>query len=385
MINQVKKYFSTVSKVCVLEHITFESKTEYNYVELSIKKGNLTIHRQETFLNLTSFKKLNSKKLPVILNVNGVNILTKVNPTNMDTFENDNFIFSAYTMEANTYYSIVRKSAIADSIDYLNKNNYLLVDICVGAFNIVRYKELIHLNNQPSLPHVFETVNNQINYSFEREDSFLYQKVKVGEQEVPTNLISPLVTGLDYLLNGQHKKDKLEFLANREESVYAKLLPVISLYFIGILFVALVGNYFYQSHLSKKYQDSELEATFLEERRMQLQTLQQDIQEKRRIFNQSGLATNHGYAEYSDVLASLMPKRLSLNSLSISPILKELKNDKKVELESDKIWLSGEVNELETLNEYLIKIEQHELFKKAKIVVFNKVKMHSEFELEIEI
>ena len=61
MIQRIKTYFSSISKVCVLEQITFDDKTLYSYIEVSLVKEELTFKNQQSFSNISEFKKLNSR------------------------------------------------------------------------------------------------------------------------------------------------------------------------------------------------------------------------------------------------------------------------------------------------------------------------------------
>jgi Tfp pilus assembly protein PilN len=384
MLETIKKYFTSISKVCVLEQITFEGKIEYNYVELSAVKNELKILKQETILNIESFKKLNSNNLPVILNVNGFNTLTKVNPSNLEAFENEKFIFNCSIIDDNTYYNIVRRDSISDTLNYLENNSYLIVDICVGAFNIKKYQDLFIKNINPE-PHSFKLENDLLYYSFERKDKFIYKKINIGENELPTNLMSPLTTGLDYLLNTQFNKNTNDFSFSRIESVFSKHLKTTLIIFVGVLLTSLFTNYFYQNHLSNKYKDSEYKSAVLEEKKSQIEILESSIQEKERVFNEYGLSSDLQFAEYLDVLAYLLPNKVGLNSLAINPLKKEMKDGKKIKLISNKIFISGTVDEIETLNKYLIKIESHALFNRAKIVVFTQETSFAKFKLEVAI
>ena len=202
---------------------------------------------------------------------------------------------------------------------------------------------------------------------------------------MPTNLLSPLATGLDYLLNTQFDDRDNNFSFNRKESVFAKLTSLTLVFFVTILLVSLLANYTYQNHLSNKYQDSEYKASILEDKKNRIESLKQEIQEKERIFNDYGLSSNHQFAEYIDKIASLRPKKLILESLNINPLKKEMKEGKKTELSTNIISLSGTVIDIEILNEYLIAIESHDLFNKAKIVKFAQEPSSAQFELEIEI
>ena len=161
-----------------------------------------------------------------------------------------------------------------------------------------------------------------------------------------------------------------------KKNYYAKLLPKVTGIIVALILIALTGNFMYQSHLTKKYQDSELEATVLLDQRTLLEKLKQEIKEKTKVFNQTGLSSRHTNAEYLDVLASLIQKQVVLNSLNINPVLKELKNNEKVQREIKTIRITGESDEIETLNNYLLKIEEHILFRSAKIVLVSPLAIH---------
>lgn len=384
MIEKLKKYFTTISKVCVLEQVTFENNTVFNYVEVSLFRGNLRFKNQVAFLNLEEFNRLNKNKLPVVFTLNGLNVISKIKPSNLESFKNNEFVFTQYSIQSDQCFSIARNESISEVIEFLVSQNYPLVDICVGSFNILKYKELINLTDHFPLPHSF-TQHESIEYSFEKEEPSYYPEISIGQEQLQSNFICSLLAGLDYLIHKQHSDEDTPFSFHRKESVYSKLFPVATLAMISVLLVGLIGNYSYQFHLSKKYHDSELEAFILNEKQTKLQILQQEIQEKTRVINQSGLNSNHTFSEYADVLALLIPEGVSFNSLTINPVLKKLKNNKKVQLQVNIVHISGEVNNIETLNNYLMKIERNKLFKNAKIVLFTAANNLFEFELEIEI
>ena len=139
MIEKLKKYFTTISKVCVLEQITFENNTVFNYVEVSLFRGNLRFKNQGAFLNLEEFNRLNKNKLPVVFTLNGLIVISKINPSNLETFENNEFVFTQYSIQSDQWFSIARDESISEVIEFLVSQNYPLVDICVGSFNILKY------------------------------------------------------------------------------------------------------------------------------------------------------------------------------------------------------------------------------------------------------
>ena len=385
MIEKAKKYFNTLSKICVLEHITFESKTAFYYVELSLRNDDFKVLRNESFYNLSEFKKLNKNKLPVVLSVNGIELLNKINTNSIDSFSDEDFIVSQYDIEENSYFSTVRKDSLEETFSFLNTNNYLIMTVQVGAFNILKYSLALSVSSDYSLPHIFNKQDEVFIYDFKSDEQIFYSRIEIEQKEIETNFLSPIATGLDFLLRKQFQYDNELDLKNKEESLYLKLIKPSLITIVGLFILLLSINYFYQVYLSKKYEDSEIESKFLTSQKEKLERLQLEVNQKEKVFDEVGIYEGKRFAQYADIIASLVPKNIILNELLISPLEKKLKNNIPVEIAKDFIMVSGEVDDIETLNDFLMKIETNSLFKKAKITEFKQVKLSSEFSLEIEI
>ena len=246
MIEKAKKYFNTLSKICVLEHITFESKTAFYYVELSLRNDDFKVLRNESFYNLSEFKKLNKNKLPVVLSVNGIELLNKINTNSIDSFSDEDFIVSQYDIEENSYFSTVRKDSLEETFSFLNTNNYLIMTVQVGAFNILKYSLALSVSSDYSLPHIFNKQDEVFIYDFKSDEQIFYSRIEIEQKEIETNFLSPIATGLDFLLRKQFQYDNELDLKNKEESLYLKLIKPSLITIVGLFILLLSINYFYQ-------------------------------------------------------------------------------------------------------------------------------------------
>lgn len=383
MLERIKKYFTSLSKIAILEQVCYEGFVEYNYVVVTLKQNELSVVFKEKFNSLEQLSSKVQKNIPIVLQVNGLGVLTKTNPTNLEMFENGEFYLTQNEIENNEYVSIVRKSEISDVIEFVKELKIIVVDIVVGAFNIKFYEDAFDLISSTN-PHDFETKNDLIDYSFDSEKRNNFSNITIGNTLIGSDKLSSVTSGLNYLINSQFQSNE-EFETERRESVFAKLNPVVALSILGFLILGFSASALYSNYLSKKYNISENKMALIQQKEKRLNSLKKEIANKNRIFELYGMNSNHQYSEYLDVLASLIPKGISLNSLSFNPLTKELKNNKNIEILKNKILVSGDVQNVDVLNDYIVEIEKHELYKKAKIVIFKKLKSNAIFELEIEV
>lgn len=382
MIEKIKKYFNTISKILVLEQVNYEQETEYNLSELSLRKGNFKIHHTHSFKNLGDLKKLNKNKLPVLLLINGRMVLTKTNPSSLDSFSEEQFYLTEFTNVDNTYYSIARKDIADDCVTYLEETNVILLDVFVGPLNAIHYFE----TQSESLMHIppfdFSKIEGKYSYSFEGEKRFLFPKIQLEEFEVGSNFIPSIYSGIEYLAQKQHT---VQINPNKTEAVFSQLIKPFLLVVFGLYLVVLSVNFFYQNYLSEKYENSELESEFLLAQQDKLASLEFELVQKQKVLNKVGISSDNTLSKYLDQLALMIPKDMVLNKLSIHPINKKLKNNKALQIRTNFILTEGKVNNVDTLNELIMRIEKHKDFKSAKIISFDKIDVFSKFKLEVKI
>ena len=385
MLKKVLHKFTTINKLCIVEQLYLENEVVFRYTELSLKKEELKVIKNEVLNDLKELKPLLKVSLPILVLFNGTKVLTKINSQTNNTFETTDFRTTSYSIEDNNYTCILRSEDSENLIQFLKEEKKLIIDIVIGAFNILKYKDAIPNLGSDYSPHNFNTENNKASYSFNKENS-LPSYFFIGDKRINTSFLSSVCSGLDYFINTQNLVSEDETIQfDRNESAFLKILPTITIAILGILFLILGINYLYLNNLNNKYQDSEYKLELVNSKNNEINKLTKELTKKRKILSQFGISSTNQLHSYLDIIGTLVPKEIIINRLNISPITKELKNDKKIQLDSKTIQVIGEVDKLENLNTFIKKIENNSLFESVKIVKFEHIKNIAVFEIAVTI
>lgn len=373
------------------------------FTELSIKNDIIQSSKGRT--DLTSVNQLKNSiddNVPVVLVLTGkgiiqkrIEILSSENEAKLQqVFPNasyQDFYLESFESTANhEFVSVIRKEQVDKIINEFATEKISLIGVHLGPFIInsilshltVGTGELIFDKNQFSLK------DSQL-ISYQKQDSSenitAKTNVLLKGSTISEQLLISYAAAFEILTNPDYQgidNEQLQFNFNEllEKTKFKVNGWAALLFFLLILLI----NFFAFSHYNAKKQllnNGNLTITAKE-----LDKLTEQVKTKEVLIKDQGGDFPYKYAYLADHIGSTVPSSVQLDELTINPFdERRSKEQKRKILEQGTIVIKGTANDIQPVNNWVLKLQELTFIKDATVVsfVFNDHEQKGVFELNI--
>jgi Tfp pilus assembly protein PilN len=374
-----------------IEHI---EKGNFTVLQLLKKKKELQVLKKENFGNfeqvIASLKGV--QHLFLVLNDEQV-LSKKVATSNTDekiilrtAFPNiviQDFYYEIYKDASGSFVSIARKSNVDAIISSYQKAKIFVIDFSLGNLVIksvipfVETKQLLSSNAQI----IFEDqAIVDIQKREVKEERYILNNLEISNSEVLS-----LAGIISYYTNNGvsvlHKQLKETFVHKRFFDVGLKAG-------LGFLLLLLMVNFFFYSSYRDQVGEMLGELQISQTYKNQLNALQEEINQKKRLVESVESASNTKLSKYIDELGSTTPQSILLSQIHYQPIEGVQKKEKPIAFQKKQIVVKGGSKENEDFSKWISQLEQKQWIDKITIHQYGKGKKRSSiaiFEFVIQI
>ena len=382
-----------INSIASVNIILKDDNYSFNVVLIKKRKGLLQIVAKTT--NVQTVKevlKITGKYCSVILHFTGKGVLNKKvdNTPNYRSkvFMNanlDDFYFTDVESNNSIFISVIRKSVAQEIIDLFNLKLNHILSVSSGPFITQVLKSQLPFNSILSNEYELTFVKEEIQ-SFEKLSDIKYKNYTLDNKQVNQNLIPAIAHATLFftsnnsfvLPNDSFSEAKLE---TEQKNIFIRFGAFTLIFFMVIL----LGNMIYLNQLNKTIQTNYQELSLSEETLKKVGTLSEEESRKTKMLQSSGLMNKQFLAFFLKEISNTTPDEITFDRVAIRPFISEVKNNFKIEINENIIYVLGETPSSNVLSEWITKIKQKSWIGKIDILNYIYNKGIGEFELKIEI
>lgn len=365
----------------------------FNVVVIKKKKGVFQIIKQANDIDsVKELLKITGKYCSFILHFSGKGILNKKvqNTPNYRSkiFMNanlDDFYFTDVESNNSIFTSVIRKSVAQEIVDLFNPKLNHVLSVCSGPFITQIIKSQLPFNTLLSNEYKL-TYNEQDIVEFEKLKENRRKNYDLDGKQVNQNLVPAVGHGTFFFMPNDRfiLSESTNFseakLETEQKNIFIRLGAFMILFFIVIL----LGNMIYLNKLNKTIQTNSQELALSEQTLKRVGTLLEEESRKTKMLRSSGLMNKQFLAFFLKELSNSTPNEISFDRISIRPFTNEIKNNFKIEINENIIYVLGKTPTSNILSEWINQIKQKEWIGKIDILNYVYNKGIGEFELKIE-
>lgn len=296
--------------------------------------------------------------------------------------DKDEFYFSSFTDGEKSAVSFVRKNTIASIEEALTLNKAHLIGTSCGA---VPYFALMNENDRIDATFILQTQNGRI-HRFERNEKetaqlFFHQQYATSEQLLAAAILHSTKNTLptfEYCLSAETTTKNLE------EYEQHRKFNTLGLGSIAVVFTFVVGNYFYINHLNTQTAQLEENLLLSNENLSMLDRLEQEKNRKEQLVHTSGFLGNKFISFYLSKIGESVPETIALKYLCVFPLTEQLKERRKVTVDTKKIEIEGFTKSSLVFDDWIEKMNRFEWVESVEVINYSKInESQAEFKLQI--
>ncbi len=369
--------FTYGNSFVAIEHACSEAKEHFHGLFLKKKKNEFIIANHKTTTALDSILDDIPKLTPVFITINNQHTLQKVAHQHFSStkdavnfcfpaLEQDAFYITVAPVGASTLVTLCRKEIVSEIIAFYQSKNITLLSISLGNSNI--YTLVPHLNTKS-----FYTSNF---------------KIDIDSQHTKLTEIAPPQTS--YLLNGLTLSNQYLLSLASLLTLYVKpehrsnfaplnaqLLKTFihnRIYYYGLrtsiafIFCLLLINSFLFITYQKKTNQLRQDLFLMQKDQSSRDLLKERLQDHKNLVTNLTENANSKVSYFLDEIGISVPKSVILNTLYYQLPLKKIKNDKKIEIDSNKIIISGTVNNSDDFTPWIRELSALSWIKSSRVI-----------------
>lgn len=382
MINKLQHIFDDHNRYFVLGISSINNVLEYQLLQILFKKDELKIEKRIFSNNLDdNFKAHLKKDYPVILHLEGDNIINKVveNKTGYRKsiiFKADpnDFYFYEYHQNNNVFVSVIRKHIVEDSIALLKTLNLFTVNVSFGPFILSSLLPVIKAYTYSSISssnYTIEIKDNEIqsfNNKPSSKENLIINDEALSQRETPL-----MAAFLNYKYPNESIDFDTSFLGtNKSEFKFKKWFKIAGIFTLVFFLISI----FISSLLLKTYLEklAEKESTYAlsQETIMTINRLKEEKVLKEKILQTSGANLKNFITKYISDIGNSVPQGVTLNTIHSIPTLKKIKPSEKINFDFSSIKITGENINDNTFNLWVKKLKTYTWVKKLDIIDYTQ-------------
>jgi len=376
----IGKQLTYGKKYAAIEHA---ENGRFHVLELTKKKNEFVISNK---IQTTEFKTI-TKELKgqkhVFLVVNNEQILSKkitisssepksILRTAFPSIAIRDFYFEVYSTNTATFVAIVRKEIVDSLISKYQEAGIAVLDFSLGNLAI---KNLRHFLGNKKM----YTSNAQITVDKEtiseiKKDTPLEEIYNINELKVYNTEVLPLAGIIGYY--SKHPSSTL-FKKLKEKYLQKRFFDLGLKTGLVFLVTILLINFLFFSSYREKVGRLRGELQLIETYKNQLNKLQKEATQKKRLVKSMNSASNSKVSKYIDELGISVPNTLLLSQINYQPRKGVVRTDKQIVFDRHKILVKGSSKNNENFSRWISVLEKKEWIKNISILEYGKGKKTS--------
>ena len=392
MIHKLKNISLKVNRYYVIGISVRDHIPEYQLLEILLKNNELLIENRFFSNEFDAFKEKLSKDYPVILHIEGDNIINKV-VENKAGYRKDlifkanpeAFHFFEYHQKDTIFISVVRKQNIEDIIKQIGGSNRYVIHVSFGPFVMSNLLPII--KDYDTISSSNYTINIGANdiLSFENESishkEYLINGDHLNQREMPL-----LAAFLDYKYPNPAIEFDADFSSNKNEYKFKRWFKIAGIFTLVFFLTTLLASHllmdYYTSSLAKK----ESLYNVSQQTTLKINALKEEKILKEKILQSSGISNNMFLTKYMADIGNSVPSDIILNTIYTMPPLKKIKASEKINLNTSSITITGESKDDNAFNSWLKKMDTLAWIQKMDIEDYSQeTKTENTFIIKIKI
>lgn len=389
-------YLSKIVKINnlhVVGVIKKENGESYHVLTINRRGNKIDIVSKRAFETFEDLSKKIDLKLPVLLVIEGKGVLNKEIDFNKEAdanwYKNIDFntiYHTSFKIGTTNFISFCRKNSVEETLDQFKKTTFQIIDIYIGSFLTALLQNSINKDTIISGDLILSFENDKLTSFTKPEAQIKRESYQIGIDTISSAML-PLYGVLIHFFIQQKEvsKTKNETL-NVEEIIYKKAFNILGMAMLIGFFGSLLLSYFMIQYYNSKNTELNLKNVFSNQSYQKVVELETQKGNKLTILKESGFLSSNFLTYYSYELIKNVPSDLSLNEVSIIPVDKEIKANKKINFDSKTILIKGETYNETSINKWIDGLKKMIWINNFEIIGLKKDKKNkSQFEIKITI
>lgn len=353
----------------------------------------------ESTSEVDQLKNFIPKNSVIYLSIEGFGILNRINnlTTNDSRFNEtahafhgmnlDEFYIQNCDWNNNRFSSAVKKNRLTEILNIIPRPSFV-VDIFLGPISTVPYLNFIKENilRLETASFCIELSNGYVQLNSSCSFSIDYDFI---DDKINANNILPYFAGLHHFVKPNYKQRQVpEFVKiDYSEYQYLKWYKQIVYGLLASCFLILALNTFIFTQNTRKLEKLGTRLSEMSQSIEQMNEVQDKIIKSEKFINLSGIEDFSSKSLFIDRICSLMPNEIKLIEINFSPLAIESKSQNLNDLFANNILISGEVQSIEALNNWIQLLEKEHWIAETQLRIFQvnpRTKM-GEFVLDIQL
>jgi hypothetical protein len=403
--NRLKEFVLVPSIVnCVGYKIISNDFIHYSFIKLEkSKKGFNILSKKDDIKDINELLNQLDSSIPMILSIDGRYIINK----KIQVSENDseekilknilpNAVTNDFYLQKNvsatdgqTFVSVIRRDTLDNILDIFLKDNKNIIECSLGPNSLKFLSEYFNKNELNILSgYSIHLIEGNINFINESIETSTISEINFHETNIKENLFLTLSVGLNFFRTFlEINNPSLLLKEKKRKFIDQNISKSLSYFILGFIFILLLGNYIYFSHLNKKYNELNSQSIIDKSITDKYKQLQKEIEEKSTLIELTGLKSTQHSSFYVDHLAKELPRGIVLTELNFQPYEINRSNTENPLFNYKKIAVTGNCNTSISLNDWIKKIQNEKWVNKIAIsnYLHDPEKERAQFLLDISI
>lgn len=394
MIDKIKSILDNNYRYYILNISGAKGVITYYVMQVWFKNNELKVENRFSFNSYETLSgTLSKKNLPVILHIEGDNIINKCVGISNDYRRNlifkanlDDFYFYEYKQGDDIFVSVARKAFIDQQIKEINDLNLFVLHLSFGPFVLANL--LTFAKNYSSL----STSNYTLGIDTDCITSFTGNNINnkefvLNDDTFNTYELPLLASFFDYKFPLTTIEFDTDFLnKDKDEFKFKKWFQATGVFALGFILIALVVSHILLDNYLEKLTQKEANYSLSQQTSIKINTLTEEKTLKEKILSTSGISQEHLNTKYVADIGNSVPDAITLKTIHINPWLKKVKPKSKIDFDFNTIIISGISSNDMAFNKWVKDIKLLEWIKNIEIkAYFQESSKLNSFEIEITI
>ncbi|MFI0429535.1 hypothetical protein [Mariniflexile sp. HMF6888] len=389
----LKNIFSSTSRYNAINISITSNVLEYQLIEISSKNNELKLEKRFSSNAFEDFKAKLNKDYPVILHIEGDNIINKL-VENKAGYRNDlifkanpnEFHFFEYHQNQNIFISVARKQYIESVIKQISDSHFYIIHVSFGPFVMANLLPIIKDYDKISSLNYTLNINDKEILSFKNEQTSPKEYEINGEclnqREIPL-----LAAFLDYKYPNPAIEFDTDFLdANKTEFKFKKWFKMTGIFTLVFFLITLSTSHYLKDFYLNELAEKESLNVITQQTILKVNALKDEKILKEKILLSSGIGNKSFLTKYIMDIGNSVSQNITLNAMQIIPPLKKIKTSEKMNFDMSVIKIVGACENNKSFNDWLKKLKALAWIKKIDIEDYSQeTKTENTFTLSIKI
>lgn len=364
----------------------------FHYQILRLKKGEIIPVKGEKLVqDIRSLIKKITKRVPVVLHIHGKGILNR-KVKYQENYRHallmnarlEDFYFTDYIDGEVVYSSVIRKDTVQDILHLFAEHQVEVISFGTGPFVAV---PLIPLTGKPNIivDGTLMSCNEGHVTSFEKSEDYRTATF-IGDDQFAHDVVGAIALAVNHfhpseavVLPEEPTVYEANFKEARQKNVFYRFAFGMVFFFL----ILLCANYMYLGHLNSKIEDNYLVLAEFEDQLAELNTLSDEKGRKEKLLEGSGLLNRYFLSYYLMEISNSVPREVTLDQISLRPLVDEIKSRHKIEFNERLVVLVGKSKSANILDHWINDLKEKEWLASVDILDYTYKKNVGNFELEI--